>query len=286
MYSFSKKFVKDLPLIRTWIDKRRYKRFCSKEGFASFYGVFDSFTNARSKCPTSQEFNHRNLADDYANSRIKQLFNYDYPAIFWLNKAFSENATGVFDIGGSVGVHYYAYQQILDYPVKMNWVIFETPEVVRVGHEIATLMGGDKSQLFFTDSLEINRVKADIWFCAGALQYIENAHPCRLLVNCGKRPTYIILNKLPVYNGEDFVVAQNIGNNSYAPAYVYNRSRLVSEFESMGYKLLDSWKVLEYNFYLPGYPEKSFDNLSGMAFKAMTDRDHRKRNSKQVTREE
>jgi putative methyltransferase (TIGR04325 family) len=269
MYSSVKKFVKALPIIRTYIDHRRFAHFCSQEGFASHYGVFDSFNQARERCPPSREFNQRQLTDEYVKIRTQQLFTYDYAVIFWLDKAFSENSTTIFDIGGSVGVHYHAYKQVLDYPLKTTWSVFETPEVVKVGREIATRTGS--LQLVFTDSLEMSQVEADIWISAGALHYIEDARPCRLLANCKKRPIHIIFNKLPVYSGEDFVTAQNIGNSSYAPAYVYNRSKFVNEIESMGYKLLDSWDVHERTFYLPGHPEKSFGNYSGMYFKALRD---------------
>ena len=269
MYKSVKNFVKALPFMRTYIDRRDYAHFLSQEGFASHYGVFDDFTQAREMLPLSREFNQRELTDEYEKIRTQQLFTYDYAVIFYLAKAFAENSTTIFDIGGSVGVHYHAYKKVLDYPLKMTWQVFETPEVVQVGREIATRKGS--LQLLFTDSLEMSQVESDIWISAGALQYIEDARPCRLLANCKKRPTHIIFNKLPVYSGEDFVTAQNIGNSSYAPAYVYNRSRFVNEIESMGYKLLDSWGVHERTFYLPGHPEKSFGSFSGMYFKALKD---------------
>lgn len=182
--------------------------FSSQEGFASHYGVFDSFAQAREMCPPSREFNQRELTDEYVNIRTKQVFTYDYPVIFWLHNAFAENSTTIFDIGGSVGVHYHAYKQVLDYPLNMTWSVFETPEVVQVGREIAARIGS--LQLLFTDSLDMSQVEADIWISAGALHYIEDARPRRLLANCRKCPTHIIINKLPVYSGEDFVTAQNM----------------------------------------------------------------------------
>jgi len=208
MHSSVKNFVKALPIMRTYVDRRRYAHFSSKEGFASHYGVFDSFAQAREMCPPSREFNQRELTDEYVNIRTKQVFTYDYPVIFWLHNAFAENSTTIFDIGGSVGVHYHAYKQVLDYPLRTTWLVFETPEVVQVGREIATRMGS--LQLSFTDSLDMSQVEADIWISAGALHYIEDARPRRLLANCRKCPTHIIINKLPVYSGEDFVTAQNM----------------------------------------------------------------------------
>ena len=267
MYSRVAKILKTFRIVQTLVDRRAYARFCSKEGFASHYGVFDSFGEARKRVPLSREFNQDELADEYMENRINRLFPYDYPVLYWLSRAFLEGYTSVFDIGGSVGVHYHAYQKVLNYPDNMSWLVFETPEIARVGRKIATLRGS--SQLMFTDCFETTKIKAGVWISAGALQYIEDAHPSRLLADCVTPPSYIILNKIPVYNGEEFVTAQNIGNNSYAPTYVYNRSKLINEIESIGYRLLDSWDVLERSFYLPGHPEKSFSCFSGMCFRSI-----------------
>ena len=265
MVSSAISFMKLLPVIRTWRNRRQYAHFLSDKGLHSHYGVFNSFAHAREKLPSSRGFDQRELANTYANIKMHRLYPYDYPVIYWLSRAFFEGSTSVFDIGGSVGVHYHAYRRILAYPVDVKWQVSELPAIVQVGRDIAARLG--ISELSFTDSLQMKQVQADVWISSGALQYIEDARPRRLLADCLKRPAHIILNKIPAYDGEEFIVAQNAGRGAYVPSIVYNRSRLINEIESMNYRLVDSWEVPNRNFYLPSHPEKTFDAFSGMYFK-------------------
>jgi putative methyltransferase (TIGR04325 family) len=259
------RLIKSLPLARRLVDRRYYAHFLSEKGYASFYGVFDSFSQVRKKVPASKGYNNRKLADEYVTVRMHRIFPYDYPFIHWLYSAFSQGAASVFDIGGSVGVHYHAYKKFVDYPAGLAWQVCETPEIVEVGREIVARL--NVSNLSFTESLTPGDVKASIWISAGALQYIENGQLHRLIRDCQNRPQHIILNKLPVYDGEDFVVAQNIGEGCYSPCNVYNRRRLIEEMEQLGYQLIDTWDVLERALYLPGHPEKSFNCFTGMYFR-------------------
>jgi putative methyltransferase (TIGR04325 family) len=256
--------VLHVPFVRSLRDRHHYSRFLSNDGYASFYGVFDSFDDARKQLPPSPEFNNRDLAAEYLAVRARKVFAYDYPVIYWLSEAFRSGATSVFDLGGSVGVHYYAYKAVMTYPASLKWEVFETPEIVKLGGEVAQRSG--VSKLSFTDTLLPNKLAADIWISAGALQYIESCQVGTLLQQCSSPPKYIILNKLPLYDGDDFVVTQNIGEGCFAPSYVYNRGRLIKEIEDCGYHLLASWDAPERKFHLPGHPERSFGCFSGLCF--------------------
>lgn len=256
--------LKRLPMIRNWQKRRRLAYFLSEDGFASFYGVFASFSEARAALPKSEGHNQRALAAEYVNVRRHRVFSYDYPVIYWLSEAFRLGAASVFDIGGSVGVHYQAYRKILAYPTSLTWQVCDVPAIVQVGRELAER--SHETRLTFTETLDPGAVQADIWISAGAIHYIEGARPGPLLAACKERPMYFILNKLPLYGGDDFVSAQNVGKDTYVPQYVYNRKRFITDIESTGYHLVDSWEVPECSFYLPGHPEKSFRKFSGLYF--------------------
>lgn len=258
-------FLKSITIARRIREKFHCIRFLSKRGLFSYYGVFDSFEDARKRLPVTEEFNKRQLAEEYVTIRANRIFSYDYPAMYWLAGAFVSGATSVFDLGGSVGVHFHSYKKFMSYPDKLSWIVCETPEIAQVGRELAEARG--TSEIAFVDRLEPSRIKGNIWICAGALQYIENGRPKELLKVCASRPEHIILNKLPLYDGDDFVVAQNIGEGCFAPAYVYDKGRFIEEIESMGYTLMDLWDVPERELYVPGHPEKSFSSFSGLYFR-------------------
>src|SRR6185503_4396776 len=133
-----------------------------------------------------------------------------------------------------------------------------------MGRAIALRLG--TSGLDFVDRLDTSEVRAPVWISAGALQYIEACDLGHLLAACPRPPTHLLLNKLPIQEGREYVVAQNIGPGVYAPAWVYNRTRFVAGVEACGYDLVDTWEVPERDFYLPGHPDKSFRAFTGFCF--------------------
>lgn len=255
-------FVKRLPVLRDWRRRRQLARFLSPGGFTSRFGVFSTFAEARAFLPVSAGFNSREIVREYVEVRCNRVYCYDYPVMFWLSVAFAEGARSVFDIGGSVGVHYHAYRKLMSYPDSFAWLVCDVPAAVQIGREIA--LQREAPNLEFTDRLDPRTVRADVWISSGAIHYIEEARPNALLRACPAPPAHVILNKLPLYEGEDFVSTQNIGKGAFAPHYVYNRDRLVSDIEGEGYRLADAWEVPERSLYLPGHPEKSFDKYSGL----------------------
>ena len=108
--------------------------------------------------------------------------------------------------------------------------------------------------------------RREVWISAGAIQYISDAHPASLLEKCGAHPRHILLNKLPLYDGEDFVTTQNIGEGSFWPVHVYNKTNFIRSVESMGYILCDAWDVHERSMQIPCQPEHSFASFSGLYF--------------------
>jgi putative methyltransferase (TIGR04325 family) len=256
--------VKRLPAVRGWVDARLYEHFLSPSGFTSFYGVYESFEDARRHLPASRAFDSTEIAA-LMDERQHRLYPYDYPVVYWLREAFLAGATSVFDIGGSVGVHFHAYRRILPYPDGLRWLVCEVPASAAMGRELARRLG--TQGLEFVDRLDASDVRAQVWISAGALHYIEDADPGRMLAACPQPPTHLLLNKLPLYEGPAFVVAQNIGPGAYSPTWVYNRARFVAGIEAQGYELVDTWRVPEREFYLPGHPDKSFGAFTGLYFR-------------------
>ncbi|MDM0107640.1 methyltransferase, TIGR04325 family [Variovorax sp. J22R24] len=254
------------PVTRPALLRWRRRQFLAKAGTSLYFGVFDSFAAARERLPPSPEFNNEQLATEYVEVRTRQVFAYDYPVMWWLERAFRGGATSVLDIGGSVGVHYHAYRRYFEMPSNLTWHIIEVPAMVSIGCALAAARG--VKSLSFTDDLNrtISSADADIWLSAGALHYLEDARPADLLKRCFKQPMHLLLNKLPLCAGEDFVTTQNIGEGCFAPMHVFNGDRLIREVEAQGYTLRDRWKVYERSLYVPGHPERSFPFFTGLYF--------------------
>jgi putative methyltransferase (TIGR04325 family) len=252
------------PALLCW----RRRQFLAKEGYGFYFGLFDSFADAREWLPSNPGFDHEALATEYIQVRTQQVFAYDYPVMWWLDQAFRHGATTVLDIGGSVGVHYYAYRRYIDMPASLRWRIVELPAIVAIGRRLASERG--VTALSFTEDLQegLRSAGADIWISSGTLQYMEDARPGDLLEQCLEMPAHLLLNKLPLYEGEDFITSQNIGEGCFAPLHVFNRDRLIHGVEALGYTLRDRWAVHERSLYLPGHPERSFPSFTGLYFAA------------------
>lgn len=254
-----------LPLVRDWRRERHRARFLSPNGAFSFYGVYDDFAQARRDLPPHREFEAAPLVDDYVDVRSHRIFLYDYPMLFWLGRALRSGAHRVLDLGGSVGVHYLAYGDRLEFPEDLDWVVWELPAIAEIGREVARRSGA--RGLRFVEAQAWRDEEADVWICAGALQYLEHGRPADLLGATRHLPEHLLLNKLPLYDGPDYVCNQNIGDGCYAPVHAYNRAGFIGEIESFGYELSDSWDNLERQQYVPGHPEKSFGCFSGLYFR-------------------
>lgn len=266
-YSSASQVVRQIlegPLTRPALQHWRRRQFLTEAGFGSYFGLFKNFGEAREWLPANPEFDKAALAAEYVNVRTKKVFAYDYPVMWWLERAFGQGAVRVLDIGGSVGVHFHAYRRYFELPQGVSWNVVEVPAIAAIGRKMAeqAQAGG----LRFADNLEQALSSNDIWIAAGSLHYFEDARPGDLLQRCEGRPRHILLNKLPLYDGEDYVTAQNIGAGCFSPMHVYNRSRFIEELESLGYTLRDEWQVPERSMYLPGFPERSFPAFTGLYF--------------------
>lgn len=253
------------PWARPLLSPMRRRRFLSPSGLASYLGLFESFEAARASLPASKEFDCEDVAAEFLQKRTRRIQECDYPVMWWLGRAFASGCTRVLDIGGSVGLHYYAYSNYIAMPAELSWCVVEVSAIVKLGQEEATRRGA--SALRFVKSVAEAGGAVDILISSGALQYIEDGYPAALLKTHGLRPVHLLLNKLPLYPGKDYVTTQNIGAQSFAPLHVYNDRDFVAQLEQLGYDLKDRWTVHERSLHLPGHPDRSFYQFSGLYFR-------------------
>ncbi len=257
--------LKKLPVLRDLWQRERLNYFLSLSGGGLHYGKFDNFAQARAWLPKNPGFDLETLTDEYLEVRTKRIFAFDYPVMFWLRTAFEAGARSIFDIGGSVGVQYYSYRRYMQFPEDLVWRVSELPVVCRLGREYAQRQGVTAVQ--FTESLDTSAISDDIWISAGVLEFLEHTRIEGLLAKAAQRPQHILINKLPLWKGADYVSTQNIGSGSFTPHYVFNRDRFVSAVEAQGYKLVDSWDVPERAYQDPREPGRDLDNYSGLCFR-------------------
>ena len=256
--------IKSFPPMKRLLQQRGLKHYLSLRGSGFHYGRFKDFSEARNWLPKSKEFDFSDFANEYISDRSNKIYAFDYPVLLWLRHAFDVGARSVFDIGGSIGNQYYSYSKYIKYPTSFDWNVYELPVFAKMGREIA--LSRNASQLTFTDHLDMLQIDADVWIAAGAIEFMENVSIEGLLENSRVRPRHILLNKLPLHEGDEFVSTQNIGNGSFVPHHVFNRGKYITRVERCGYRLVDSWTVPDRRFVVPGHAELSFDEYAGLYF--------------------
>jgi putative methyltransferase (TIGR04325 family) len=163
------------------------------------------------------------------------LFSYDYPVLFWLGKLLADaSVRTVFDFGGSVGVHFYTYAGRLHFPPDLQWTICEMPDVVEAGRQIAAERAAD---LAFTTSFA-EADGRDLLVASGVIQYVEDLGG--MLRDLRRPPRHLLLNRVPLYDGERFVTLQNEGS-VFCPQWMFNREEFLGSLLAAGYELVDGW---------------------------------------------
>lgn len=195
----------------------------------SFRGVYNSFADALAHAPAGKiaGYDHEEITTFYEPT-LNQLNKADYPVLFWLAQLFPK-AQAVFDLGGNLGTAYYAYCQYLTFPSQLRWTVCEVPTTVRAGRAMARRSG--KIQLAFTEHRDA-APEADIFFTAGALQYIEEPL-AEILTGRANLPPHVIVQRVPLTREESFITLQNNGT-WVVPYKVENEDAFIESVVALG----------------------------------------------------
>jgi len=183
--------------------------------------------------------------------------------LLWLGKAFADGATRVFDLGGHVGIAYYAYRRYLDYPAALSWQVHDVPAVMAAGRALAAERDTWKQLSFVEDAGAA--ADADVLFTSGCIQYLEQTLGERI-AGLRQRPRWVLVNLLPLHASEDYWTLQSTGR-ALCPYRIQRRPDFLGEFERLGYEMLDLWENAEKRCTIAFDEAHSLDRYYGMAFR-------------------
>lgn len=255
-----KNLFKNIPVVSDYL--RYYWSFYRT--LTACRGVYKNFNEALQATPkgakagyNQSEISKHSSPGKLTAAREADDFNpQDYPVLVWLASAFTKSSN-VFDLGGNVGHSYYTYKKFLQYPHDLQWLVCEIPEVAKAGKELASK--SNNPGLCFTTEFD-QAENAEILITCGTLQYIEPSM-AEMLGQLKKKPRHILINQVPFYGGETFITLQNIGY-AFCPYKIQNRYEFISSLDSLGYELIDSWK-LDRSCSIPFHPERFVHNYEG-----------------------
>ncbi|MFM6609282.1 MAG: methyltransferase, TIGR04325 family [Dolichospermum sp.] len=262
-----KKILKKIPLVkkihRHW-QEQKYESQFSSNCYGCFRGVYTSFDEAITSAPKTKPvgYDDVDLAVEYKDNLPRKIASYDYPVLFWLKTIFSANflPPSIFDFGGNVGTHFYAYSNLLEYPEGLKYIICDVPQIIKTGQQLAKER---KVNLEFTTKFAEANGKS-IFIASGSIQYVESLSLSLSLLD--KLPVHLLINRLPLYDGKQFVSLQN-GGRVFYPQYIFNRQEFIGSLNQLGYQLIDTWEDRVDSCMIPFYPEYSVPVYSGLYLK-------------------
>jgi len=238
-----------------------YERSFARRPKNRFRGVYATYAEAEASIPPGQPvgYNHAELAGLYRH-RMEKANQSDYAVLFWL-KGLLDAQSFVFDFGGHVGVSYHGWRNYLHYPHGLRWLVYDMPAITKVGVELAAERASDG--LAFTTTVADGK-GCTILLAAGAMQYVDTTLT-QLLEQVGSRPRHLLINKMPMYDGEAFWTVQSTGRAFHAYR-IYNRAAFVAEAEALGYRLVDDWQNREQHCEVPFTRGRDIDAYTGFYF--------------------
>lgn len=253
-----------LPGVRSFLRREHDRRFESNTGANLFRGVFATFDEALASAPANRPHGYDNESSAALYlERSRRLYATDYPVLFWLARLGGEGPLRVFDLGGHIGVSYYAYRRHLAFPEGARWVVHDVPAVMARGRVLAAGRDPD-GRLGFADRFD-EAADADVLLAQGSLQYLPDTLGERLLA-LPRRPRHLLVNLTPLHETLAYFTLQSIGT-AYCPYRVDSVPGILAQLDAAGYDLLDQWENPDKKCTIPFHPRHSLDQYYGFCFR-------------------
>lgn len=263
LHSFYQRF-KLLPVVGAVLEHRFRRRFARQRiDYNAYCGVYPDFASAYDAAPTTLPigYDHAETALLYA-ARTRYVLACDYPALFWLDRLFREGCRSVIDLGGSIGIKYYAFRRYLDYPDDLHWTVCEVPSIAAAGQAWAR-DHDTQQQITFTHRRE-DADGHDILFASGCLQYLD--YPLRELLDAlSVPPRHVLINVVPLHPDKSFFTVQNMGR-LYCVYGISAHAEFVAHMKGRGYAIRDQWDQPDRRCDIPYHPQHTVDKYYGFLF--------------------
>ncbi len=255
------RYMLNIPVLRNFALRHYKSKFENNISENLFEGVFSSFEEAQSHIPSDKRSGYDN--DESANLLYTSaIAHWDYPAMFWISRSMQQGMHSIFDLGGHIGIKYYAFRRSIGYPASVKWTVCDVPAVVRKGQEISHARDGDK-KMFFTE--DFNDIKGhDVLYASGSLQYLPSTLS-ELLASSGSRPRRIIINITPIHADLSYFTLNNIGS-SICPYRIQARDQFVRSVLALGYSRAGEWENIGKGLFIPKSKAHTLAHYSGFCF--------------------
>ena len=254
-----------LPAVRQWREARYTRQFFAHTSLMKnlYRGVYPTFAAAQASVESDHAVGYDNTSSaDLYRDHTRHVYINDYPAMLWFSRLFETGSTSVFDLGGHIGLAYYAYQRYVHYPAGISWCVHDVPAVNAAGRAWAKEHDAS-NRLTFSDRVQ-DASGVDIFFAAGSLQYLDYSL-AELLVKLPDKPKHLLLNSVPIHTRESYFTVQNTGI-ACCPYRITAEREFLDKLKALGYSMKDRWENPHRGCTIPFYPEHSLDRYFGFCF--------------------
>lgn len=241
--------------------RRIYDRFFERQRSGNHYrGVYASHAEALQAVPAKLRSSYDN--DDAASryrERTRQLSVSDYPVLYWVSRLLDGGQRSVFDLGGHIGMAYYAYQRYRPFPPDVRWTVCDLPKAMAAGRSWAAAHDNAGCLAFAEDRRQADH--QDVLLVLGALQYFDFDFPA-WLASLAHPPRHVIISLTPMHATEDFYTLQNMGF-ACVPYHVHSRPAFLQAMAGLGYRVVDDWCSEERECRIPFAHDHDVEGYSG-----------------------
>lgn len=258
--------------VRQWPGLRQWRRAAFERHFANntrdnlFKGVFETAEQALASAPASRPQSYDNAASSELYLKRLGIDDHDYPAMFWLQRSLAEGLTRIVDLGGSVGIKYFAFGKAMPFPPGLVWRVIDMPAVVARGREFAVSQGAGPALEFSDRTADIDGM--DVLYASGVLQYLPLSL-AEMLRGLRTPPRRIVVNTAAIHPDTSFFTLNSIGT-AFCAYRVQARQSFVDEVQACGYRLTAEWRNLGKQMLLPLERANSLRSYSGFCFDAVS----------------
>jgi putative methyltransferase (TIGR04325 family) len=247
------------PVVRGITDRQSLESFIANRDQNLFYGVYDRWEQAEAAATGYGRAGYDNPESADLYRFMMRIAPHDYPALYWISRSLAEGMTSLFDVGGAIGIKFYAFKDHLAGWPALRWRVQDVSAVAAHGRELAKERGVSQ-QLEFTDQFAEGD-GFDVLFASGVVQYL----PQRLgdmLASFRKLPRRIIVNTAAIHPQHEFFTVNSIGT-AFCPYRIQTQAGFIGPLSKLGYRVKENWQNLGKPMTIPFRPDYSIKDYSG-----------------------
>lgn len=253
-----------LPVFQPLAQRLHRHHFARQRHGNHYLGVYPSHAAALAAVPASlrASYDIDTAAAQYRH-RTRNLSIGDYPALYWVDRLVREGYWRFLDLGGHIGVAYYAFGHYIAFPPDLRWTVSDMPTTMDVGRAYAAEHDAARRLAFTADRAAASGQDALLVF--GALQYFDFNVPA-WLGTLPEPPPNVIVNLTPMHDSKDFYTLQNMGF-ACVPYHVCSRPAFIHDMAALGYRVVDAWRCDERSCLIPFHHDHDVEGYSGFCFR-------------------